>query len=73
MSSRRPVIGVTTSDHKSRLARFFDWLAEFKPTWYSAVPTMHQAVLAEADQHTEIVAQANLRLIRSSSRTFSMG
>ncbi len=30
MSSRRPVIGVTTSDHKSRLAWFFDWLAVWR-------------------------------------------
>src|SRR4029450_8707919 len=25
---------------------FFAWLIAFQPTWYSAVPTMHQAVLA---------------------------
>ena len=25
---------------------FFDWLDELEPTWYTAVPTMHQAVLA---------------------------
>ncbi|MCJ7624101.1 MAG: AMP-binding protein, partial [Anaerolineaceae bacterium] len=27
---------------------FFEWLSEFQPTWYSAVPTMHQAILARA-------------------------
>jgi acyl-CoA synthetase (AMP-forming)/AMP-acid ligase II len=26
--------------------RFFDWLDELKPTWYTAVPTMHAAVVA---------------------------
>ena len=29
-------------------SRFFGWLEEFQATWYTAVPTMHQAVLAEA-------------------------
>src|SRR5262245_11665102 len=28
--------------------KFFDWLTEFRPTWYSAVPTMHRAILAQA-------------------------
>ena len=27
---------------------FFAWLTAFRPTWYAAVPTMHQAILAEA-------------------------
>jgi oxalate---CoA ligase len=30
---------------------FFDWLAEFRPTWYSGVPTMHQAILSRASSH----------------------
>ena len=25
---------------------FFDWLEAFKPTWFTAVPTMHQALLS---------------------------
>ena len=28
--------------------RFFQWLDQEKPTWYTAVPTMHQAILARA-------------------------
>ena len=28
--------------------RFFAWLDEAHPTWYTAVPTMHQAILARA-------------------------
>ncbi len=47
--------------------RFFGWVAEFKPTWYSAVPTMHQAILSRAGRNTEIAEQAKLRMIRSSS------
>ena len=47
--------------------KFFGWLDEVKPTWYTAVPTMHQAILARADRNREIIARARLRLIRSSS------
>ena len=31
---------------------FFAWLTAFRPTWYSAVPTMHQAILAQARQQS---------------------
>jgi oxalate---CoA ligase len=47
--------------------RFFAWLDEVKPTWYTAVPTMHQAILARAERNAEIVARSRLRFIRSSS------
>ncbi|MCB1022731.1 MAG: AMP-binding protein [Acidobacteria bacterium] len=47
--------------------RFFGWLDETEPTWYSAVPTMHQAIVARAPRNEESVARARLRLIRSSS------
>ena len=46
---------------------FFNWLSEFHPTWYSAVPTMHQAILAKAEVAREIIAKYPIRLIRSSS------
>ncbi len=47
--------------------KFFAWLDAAKPTWYTAVPTMHQAILARAPRSKEIVEAANLRFIRSSS------
>jgi acyl-CoA synthetase (AMP-forming)/AMP-acid ligase II len=47
--------------------RFFEWLAEVRPTWYTAVPTMHQAILARASAHREAIAGAPLRFVRSSS------
>jgi len=47
--------------------KFFAWLDEIRPTWFTAVPTMHQAILARADRNQEILARARLRLIRSSS------
>ena len=47
--------------------RFFGWLAEFRPTWYTAVPTMHQAILARAPANLEVIEACQLRFIRSSS------
>jgi acyl-CoA synthetase (AMP-forming)/AMP-acid ligase II len=47
--------------------RFFAWLDEVRPTWYTAVPTMHQAILARAGRNREVLARSRLRLIRSSS------
>ncbi|MEK7884306.1 non-ribosomal peptide synthetase [Methyloversatilis sp. NSM2] len=47
-----------------RLPDFFDWLDACGATWYSAVPTMHQAVLAAADGRRP---RRPLRFVRSSS------
>ncbi|TPN91653.1 acyl--CoA ligase [Mesorhizobium sp. B1-1-5] len=47
--------------------RFFQWLSEAKPSWYTAVPTMHQAILPRAARNPEQLAEAKLRFIRSSS------
>jgi acyl-CoA synthetase (AMP-forming)/AMP-acid ligase II len=38
-----------------------------KPTWYTAVPTMHQAILSRASKNADVVAGSRLRFIRSSS------
>jgi acyl-CoA synthetase (AMP-forming)/AMP-acid ligase II/acyl carrier protein len=45
--------------------RFFTCLRELGPTWYTAVPTIHQAVLEHAD--AERIVGHRLRFIRSSS------
>ena len=45
----------------------FGWLREAKPSWYTAVPTMHQLILTRASRNSDILAETNLRLIRSSS------
>ena len=50
---------------------FYDWLDEFQPTWYSAVPSMHQEILARAAASQAIVARSRLRFIRSSSAALS--
>ncbi len=47
--------------------RFFSWLDSIRPTWYSAVPTMHQAILPLAERNRDILSRVQLRLIRSSS------
>ena len=47
--------------------KVFGWLADAKPTWYTAVPTMHQAILARADAHRQTINKQPLRFIRSSS------
>ena len=47
--------------------KVFGWIDDCTPTWYSAVPTMHQAVLARAARNRDSVRRAALRFIRSSS------
>lgn len=47
--------------------KFFGWLREFKVKWYSAVPTMHQAILTQARQHPEELDGCEVRLVRSAS------
>ncbi len=51
--------------------RFFEWLDQVRPTWYTAVPTMHQAILARACRHPEEIARSRLRLVRSSSSSLA--
>ena len=47
--------------------KFFDWMSAAQPTWYTAVPTMHQAICARAGRQAEVIAANPLRFIRSSS------
>ena len=37
--------------------KFFGWFEEADPSWYTAVPTMHQAILTRADRNAEIISQ----------------
>jgi len=46
---------------------FFRWLTDAAPTWYSAVPTMHQAILTRAARNRAAIGDSPLRFIRSSS------
>jgi oxalate---CoA ligase len=47
--------------------KFFGWMEDAKPSWYTAVPTMHQAILSRAERNAETIRANPLRLIRSSS------
>jgi len=47
--------------------KFFVQMDEVKPSWYTAVPTMHQAILSRAANNKEVIARVPLRFIRSSS------
>ena len=47
--------------------KFFGWMKECKPTWYTAVPTMHQTILARAANNMDVIDANPLRFIRSSS------
>ncbi|MEH2412931.1 acyl--CoA ligase [Nostoc sp.] len=46
---------------------FWKLVDTYKPTWYSAAPTMHQTILARASRNREIVKANRFRFIRSSS------
>ena len=47
--------------------KFLDMAKSEKITWYSGVPTMHQAILLRARRNLEVAKLLKLRLIRSSS------
>jgi syringomycin synthetase protein SyrE len=48
-------------------AHFFDWLDACQASWYTAVPPIHQAVLAMAPRYPAVLARRHLRFVRSSS------
>ncbi|HXW49631.1 MAG TPA: AMP-binding protein [Xanthobacteraceae bacterium] len=48
---------------------FLDWLTKFQPTWYTAVPAIHRAVLSAAESDEKRARRSSLRLIRSASST----
>ena len=43
--------------------KFFEWVDEFRPSWYTAVPTIHQSVVARAGE----TPKHSFRFIRSCS------
>ncbi len=47
--------------------KFFTWMDDARPTWYTAVPTMHQAIVARAKGNAEVISRHPLRFMRSSS------
>ena len=35
--------------------KFFGWMKEARPSWYTAVPTMHQAILSRAARNQDVI------------------
>ena len=65
-SSMKAVASVCASNGFNAI-KFLDMAKSEKITWYSGVPTMHQAILLRARRNLEIAKVLKLRLIRSSS------
>jgi acyl-CoA synthetase (AMP-forming)/AMP-acid ligase II len=53
--------------------RFFDWIEMCRPTWFTAVPTIHQAILDRADARRDVIAGCPFRFIRSCSSALPPG
>jgi acyl-CoA synthetase (AMP-forming)/AMP-acid ligase II/acyl carrier protein len=47
--------------------KFLFWLKDHQPSWYTAVPTIHQAVLASVKEDPGAIDRHSLRFIRSCS------
>jgi acyl-CoA synthetase (AMP-forming)/AMP-acid ligase II len=47
--------------------KFFGWMKDAQPSWYTAVPTMHQAILSRAARNRDVIDAVPLRFLRSSS------
>jgi len=47
--------------------KFFGWMESATPTWYTAVPTMHQTILTRAARNEGTITRVPLRFLRSSS------
>jgi amino acid adenylation domain-containing protein len=46
---------------------FYRCLRELRPSWYTAVPTVHRALLSASDAHAEDLRTCSLRVVRSAS------
>lgn len=52
-------------------ASFFGWMRELQPTWYTAVPTIHRALLTAAESDPDRAHASSLRVIRSASASLA--
>jgi amino acid adenylation domain-containing protein len=50
---------------------FFGWMRELQPTWYTAVPTIHRALLTAAEAAPDRARSSSLRVIRSASASLA--
>jgi hypothetical protein len=49
--------------HGFNAMNFFGMMSEARPTWYTAVPTMHQAILSRAGRNADVIADVPLRFL----------
>ena len=47
--------------------RFFGWVNEYQPTWYTAVPTIHQSIVSHGSEYRRVAPSHAFRFVRSSS------
>ncbi|MGY3363760.1 acyl-CoA synthetase (AMP-forming)/AMP-acid ligase II [Bradyrhizobium sp. GM2.4] len=52
-------------------ASFFGWMRQLRPTWYTAVPTIHRALLTAAEANPDLARSSSLRVIRSASASLT--
>ncbi|MGY4430586.1 amino acid adenylation domain-containing protein [Bradyrhizobium sp. F1.13.1] len=52
-------------------ASFFGWMRQLQPTWYTAVPTIHRALLTAAEANPDLARSSSLRVIRSASASLA--
>ncbi len=50
---------------------FFGWMRELQPTWYTAVPTIHRALLTATETSPDLARSSSLRVIRSASASLA--
>lgn len=50
---------------------FFGWMRQLQPTWYTAVPTIHRALLTAAEANPDLARSSSLRVIRSASASLA--
>jgi oxalate---CoA ligase len=63
--------GSTVCLNGFRLRDFFSWLDQFQPTWYAAVPAIHESIVDAAGDHQQVVARSRLRFVRSAGARLS--
>lgn len=50
---------------------FFGWMRDLQPTWYTAVPTIHRALLTAVETNPDRARASSLRVIRSASSSLA--
>ncbi|WP_409363512.1 amino acid adenylation domain-containing protein [Bradyrhizobium liaoningense] len=50
---------------------FFEWMKALQPSWYTAVPTIHRALLTAAEQDPQRAERSPFRIIRSASSSLA--